>query len=111
LIILFNQDSAMATQRQYQPAAAPMNIPSKTPAPANLYPISRVPGSPPEVSDASTTAGSRTSGLSSGSISGDYESSSGSMPGVDVVDVLSDRMQETFDPTPMDRGLATQAQT
>ncbi|RMJ28268.1 hypothetical protein PHISP_00831 [Aspergillus sp. HF37] len=101
----------MATQRQYQPAAAPMNIPSKTPAPANLYPISRVPGSPPEVSDASTTAGSRTSGFSSGSISGDYESSSGSLSGVDVVDVLSDRMQETFDPTPMDRGLATQAQT
>lgn len=30
--------------------------------------------------------------------------------GVDVVDVLSDRMQNVFDPTPLDRGLAMQAQ-
>lgn len=110
----FKQDSAMATQRQYnQPAAAPMSIPSKTPGPANLYPVSRLSGSPPDISDTSTTAGSRTSGFSfnSGSISGDYESSAGSLSGVDVVDVLNDRMQETFDPTPMDRGLAKQAQT
>lgn len=108
------QGIEMATQHQYyQPAAAPMNVPSKTPGPANLYPISRVSGSPPDISDTSTTAGSRTSGLSfnSGSISGDYESSTGSLSGVDVVDVLNDRMQETFDPTPLDRGLATQAQT
>lgn len=89
-----------------------MNIPSKAPAPASIYPVSRVSGSPPEISDSSTTAGSRTSGLTfnSGSISGDYESSTGSLSGVDVVDVLSDRMQDTFDPTPLDRGLAKQAQ-
>lgn len=97
----------MATQRHYQPAAVPMNIPSKAPGPLNLYPVSRLSGSPPDVSDASTTAGSRTSGYS---ISGDYESSSGSLSGVDVVDILNDRMQDTFDPTPLDRGLAMQAQ-
>ncbi|GMF75988.1 unnamed protein product [Aspergillus oryzae] len=102
----------MATQH-YQAPPLPINVPSKAPAPVNLYPISRVSGSPPDVSDTSTTAGSRTSaGFSygSGSISGDYESSSASYSGVDVVDVLSDRMQNVFDPTPLDKGLARQAQ-
>lgn len=102
----------MAAHHQYyQPATLPLNVPSKAPAIANLYPISRVAGSPPEISDSSTAGGSRTSGLSfsSGSASGDYESSS-MYSGVDVVDVLSDRMQNVFDPTPLDRGLAMQAQ-
>ncbi|KAJ5095336.1 hypothetical protein NUU61_004692 [Penicillium alfredii] len=105
----------MATQRHYyQPAAHPINVPSKTPAPASLYPISRVAGSPPDLSDASTTAGSRTSGgltFSSAGASGDYDQSSASYSGVDVVDVLSNRMQDAFDPTPLDKGLARQAQT
>ncbi|KAJ5104134.1 hypothetical protein N7532_004663 [Penicillium argentinense] len=104
----------MATPRHYyQPSAHAINMPSKAPAPASLYPISRVPGSPPDYSDASTTAGSRTSGgltFSSAGASGDYESSA-SYSGVDVVDVLSDRMQDAFDPTPLDKGLAKQAQT
>ncbi|KAJ9193654.1 hypothetical protein DTO166G4_1041 [Paecilomyces variotii] len=108
----------MATQRQYyQPTAAlPINMPSKAPASANLFPVSRVAGSPPEISDSSTTAGSRTSGYSlgpssyAGSLSGDYESSTTSYSGVDVVDMLSDRMNNAFDPTPLDKGLAKQAQ-
>ncbi|KAL4870970.1 hypothetical protein BDV12DRAFT_165021 [Aspergillus spectabilis] len=102
----------MATHH-YQSPALPMNVPSKAPGPANLYPISRVSGSPPDLSDASTTAGSRTSGgfsYSAGSGSGDYESSSGSFSSVDVVDVLNDRLQNAFDPTPLDKGLAMQAQ-
>lgn len=105
----------MATSRQYyQPATMPMNVPSKAPVPASLYPVSRVPGSPPDYSDASTTAGSRSSGgltFSSAGASGDYDTSSASHSGVDVVDVLSDRMQDAFDPTPLDKGLAKQAQT
>ncbi|KAJ5155727.1 hypothetical protein N7492_008530 [Penicillium capsulatum] len=105
----------MATQHHYyQPAAHPINLPSKAPAPASMYPVSRVPGSPPDYSDASTTAGSRTSGgltFSSAGASGDYEPSTASLSGVDVVDVLSDRMQNAFDPTPLDKGLARQAQT
>ncbi|KAJ5288006.1 hypothetical protein N7478_003692 [Penicillium angulare] len=96
----------------YQPSAVPMSMPSKAPAPANMYPISRVPGSPTDYSDASTTAGSRTSGgMTFSSAGGDYDSSSASYSGVDVVDVLSDRMQDAFDPTPLDRSLASQAQT
>lgn len=103
----------MATHH-YQSPSLPINVPSKAPAPANLYPITRVSGSPPDISDTSTTAGSRTSAgfsYSSGSIGGDYETSSASYSGVDVVDVLNDRMQDVFDPTPLDRGLAMQAQT
>ncbi|GFF43682.1 biogenesis of lysosome-related organelles complex 1 subunit KXD1 [Aspergillus udagawae] len=102
----------MATRR-YQPAALPINVPSKAPAPASLFPISRISGSPPDISDTSTTTGSRVSGFSygSGALSGDYESSSASYSGIDVVEILSDRMQDVFDPTPLDRGLAKQAQT
>ncbi|KAJ9293722.1 hypothetical protein DTO271G3_7604 [Paecilomyces variotii] len=97
-------------------AALPINMPSKAPASASLFPVSRVAGSPPEISDSSTTAGSRTSGYSlgpssyAGSLSGDYESSTTSYSGVDVVDMLSDRMNNAFDPTPLDKGLAKQAQ-
>lgn len=96
----------MATQRQYyQPTASfPINMPSKAPAQAPYYPIGRVPISSPEISESSTTTGSRTSG----SISGDYDSNS--ISGVDVVDMLHDRVNNTFDPTPLDRGLAMQAQ-
>ncbi|KAJ5594778.1 domain KxDL [Penicillium hispanicum] len=103
-----------APRHYYQPSAVPMSMPSKAPAPANMYPISRVPGSPTDFSDASTTAGSRTSGgltFSSAGASGDYESSAASYSGVDVMDVLSDRMQDAFDPTPLDKSLAKQAQT
>lgn len=102
----------MATHH-YQSPALPINVPSKAPAQASLYPVGRVSGSPPDISDASTTAGSRTSAgfsYASGSIGGDYDSSSASYSGVDVVDVLNDRMQDMFDPTPLDKGLAMQAQ-
>lgn len=102
----------MSTRQYYQPAAYPYHAPSKAPAPAALYPISRVPGSPPNYDDASTTAGSRSSGgLTFSSAGRSYESSSASYSGVDVVDVLNDRMQDAFDPTPLDKGLARQAQT
>lgn len=103
----------MATHRHYYQPAAAMHMPSKAPAPASMYPVSRLPGSPPDYSDASTTAGSRSSGgLTFSSAGGDYDySSSASYSGVDVVDVLNDRMQNSYDPTPLDRGMAKQAQT
>lgn len=86
-------------------------MPSKTPAEASYYPISRVAGSPPEMSDTSTTAGTRSSGGSTFStVPGDYDSSA-AYSGVDVVDMLNDRMNNAFDPTRLDKGLATQAQT
>lgn len=103
----------------YAPAphkALPITMPSK--APAGYYPVSRVAMSPAEVSDASTVGGSRTSASYSansssyaGSASEYDTSSSGSYPSVDVVDMLSDRMNSAFDPIRMDKALATQAQT
>ncbi|EED19037.1 conserved hypothetical protein [Talaromyces stipitatus ATCC 10500] len=104
----------MATHQYYQPSMA-TNVPSKAPAPAGLYPVGRVAASPADFSDSSTTGGSRTTGYSantssySGSINGDYESSA--MSGVDIVDMLNDRVHSSFDPMPLDRGLETQAQT
>jgi len=83
-----------------------MTMPSKAPTHTPYYPIGRVPMSPPEISESSTTTGSRTSG----SISGDYDSSNG-MSGVDVLDMLERRVNNAFDPTPLDRGLVVQAQT
>ncbi|KAL1978703.1 hypothetical protein VTN31DRAFT_1562 [Thermomyces dupontii] len=106
---------ATTNQHYYEPAAAvPINVPSKAPAPTGMYPIGRVSVSPPDISDTSTTTGTRTShsGVPSsyaGSASGDYDSSS--ITGIDVVDMLNDRVQNAFDPTPLDRGLAMQAQT
>jgi hypothetical protein len=90
-------------------------MPSK--APAYNYPVSRVAMSPPELSDSSTTYSSRHSSRTSRSSSyapsqssRDYEDYN-STSGVDVVDMLSERMNDAFDTMKMDRSLARQAQT
>jgi biogenesis of lysosome-related organelles complex 1 subunit KXD1 len=92
-------------------------MPSK--APAYHYPVSRIAMSPPEMSDSSTTySGSRSSGQSysarsssyAASQSSDYDSYN-SASGVDVVDMLSERMNSAFELNRMDKSLAKQAQT
>ncbi len=92
-------------------------MPSKAPA-YQGYPVSRVALSPPELSDSSTYGGSRSSGRSYSARSSDYAASQSSddysynsHSGVDVVDMLSDRMNSAFDPIRMDKSLARQAQT
>ena len=94
----------------------PITMPSK--APAYHYPVSRGGLSPPEMSDSSTYSGSRSSGPSYSVRSSDYAASHGSdydsytsHSGVDVVDMLSERMDSAFDPIGMDKSLARQAQT
>lgn len=102
----------MATQQYYQPMGYTYHAPSKAPASTALYPISRVPDSPPDYSDVRTITGSRSSdGLTFSSSSRSSESSSASYSGVDVVDLLRNRMQDAFDPTPLDKSLARQVQT
>jgi biogenesis of lysosome-related organelles complex 1 subunit KXD1 len=93
----------------------PITMPSK--APAYHYP-SRVAMSPPEMSDSSTYGGSRSSGRSYSARSSDYAASQSSecdsynsASGVDVFDMLSERMNTAFDPIRMDQSLARQAQT
>lgn len=75
--------------------------------------------SPPEDHDASVTSGVPswdTSGYSvtassyAGSSSGDYDST-GSASGIDFNEYVHDRFAESFDPIPLDRSLAQQAQT
>lgn len=113
---------AATSRRHYSYAPAPqktlpITMPSK--APAYHYPVSRIAMSPPEMSDSSTTySGSRSSGQSysarsssyAASQSSDYDSYN-SASGVDVVDMLSERMNSAFEPIRMDKSLAKQAQT
>lgn len=86
------------------PIAMPHKAHAHAQAHANLYPISRVvAGSPPEVSDISTTTGSTIGEF-------DSSSSSGAYAGVDIIDTLHDRMNNVFDPSRLDKGVAKQAQ-
>lgn len=94
----------------------PITMPSKAPA-YNYSPVSRVALSPPEMSDSSTYSG-RSSGRSYSALSSDYAASQSSEydsynshSGVDVVDMLAERMNSAFDPTRMDKSLVRQAQT
>ncbi|KAI1617261.1 hypothetical protein EDD36DRAFT_158964 [Exophiala viscosa] len=94
----------------------PITMPPKTPT--YSYPVPR--GMfPPEFSDTATSyGGSRTSGGSFSArssyapshSSGEYDSYA-PHPSVDVVDMLSEKMNNAFDPIKMDRSLAYQAQT
>lgn len=76
--------------------------------------------SPPELSDTTSTSyNGRTSGGSYSARSSNYAPSHSSgdydsyhpHSGVDVVDMLSEKMNSAFDPIRMDRSLADQAQT
>lgn len=109
---------ATTTSRHYSYATPPKTLPITMPskAPAYHYPISRVAMSPPEMSESSTYSGSRSSGRSYSARSSDYAASQSSdyesynsASGVDVVDMLSERMNTAFDPIRMDESLARQA--
>ena len=113
---------ATSARRQYAYASAPQKTqPIRMPpkAPAYHYPVSRIAMSP-ETSDVSTlSSGSRSSGGASYSArsssyaasqsADDYESYN-STSGVDVSEMLSDRMNAAFDPIRMDKSLAKQTQ-
>ena len=100
----------------YSHKALPITVPSK---PNMNYPQSRVALSPAEMSDSSlySSRGSRHSPGSysvssyAGSASSNDEYSMQSTSEVDVVDMLSERMNRAFDPIKMDTSLARQAQT
>jgi len=130
--------STSRRQQSYYTTAAPIPTPQKASTHSYSYaPLSRVSvsASPPEhISANSSTAGSRTSGGTYSTPSGtgyvssypsaagyvggyggnyEYDHSSASGNGVDVVDMLSERMNTAFEfaPTRMDEGLVRQAQT
>jgi len=108
-------------QTSYQ-TALPIAVPSK-PQYASYYPQQHqgYSVSPPEVAESVTSGSGVTpsyghSGYSAasssyaGSQSGDYDSTS-SANGVDMQEYMQDRFTGAFDPLPLDRTLAVQAQT
>jgi hypothetical protein len=107
----------------YQPSQ-PINMPQKqghqgyqqySQYPQHAY--DRMAGSPPEVA-ASVTSGSNVASYdpsaSSSSYAGsasDYESASNGAASVDLLDYMNDRVASAYNPMPLDRSLAQQAQT
>jgi exonuclease VII small subunit len=101
----------------YPQSSFPINMPQKPGFffPAHQHGYGRVSGSPPEAPESVTTSGvpsyepSATSSNYAGSAS-DYESTSGAAS-VDLLDYMGRRVNGSFDPMPLDRSLAKQAQT
>jgi len=114
----YHSISIMASTHAYHgyPQSYPIQMPQK---PGFYYPpqhsYGRVSASPPEAPDSVTTSGvpsyepSASSSNYAGSAS-DYESTSGAAS-VDLLSYMGNRMNGSFDPMPLDRSLAKQAQT
>ncbi|MCJ1271547.1 hypothetical protein MMC22_011449 [Lobaria immixta] len=91
-------------------------MPGKSPyysPPTHQVPYSRPIVSPPQPGSSVNTSAvpSLTSGSYAGSATGDSESSNGGASGIDLVEMLNDRLSNAVDPLPLDRSLARQAQT
>lgn len=80
-----------------------------------MHPVSysRVALSPPQAGSSANTSAvpSLTSGSYAGSSAGDSDSSNGGVSGIDLVELMNDRLSNAVDPLPLDRSLARQAQT
>ncbi|KAJ9149783.1 Biogenesis of lysosome-related organelles complex 1 subunit KXD1 [Pleurostoma richardsiae] len=104
---------------QYYSGTLPMPVPTKDQYPNYYQTDSTYSVSPPE-GDASVSSGSgvpsySNSGYSAtasyaGSSHGDYDSA-GSASGVDFNEYMHDRFAESFNPLPLDKAMAVQAQT
>ncbi|KAL8935899.1 MAG: hypothetical protein Q9211_004458, partial [Gyalolechia sp. 1 TL-2023] len=97
------------------PPAVPLSVPGKSPQnlPMHQAQYSRVAVSPPQPGSSTNTSAvpSLTSGSYAGSTVGESESSNGGVSGVDLVELINDRLSTAVDPIPLDRSLARQAQT
>lgn len=107
-----------AVQPRYQVTthSMPLTMPGKSqlsPPLVKPTPYSRIATSPPSAGSSVNTSNvpSLTSGSYAGSASGDYENSSSGAHGVDLIDMMTNRMSTAVNPLPMDRSLARQAQT
>lgn len=108
----------MPATQTIQPSfpSLPLAMPGKSPYythPTHPAPYSRVAISPPQPGSSVNTSAvpSLTSGSYAGSTTGDYDSSNGGNSGIDLVEMLNDRLSNAVDPLPLDRSLARQAQT
>jgi hypothetical protein len=104
----------------YPSQSQPISMPGKhqTPyyPPYPHAPYSRVSVSPPERPDSGTTSGVASYDPSAASSSyaasaSDYDGSSSSgAASIDLLEFMNDRLQGSFNPMPLDRSLAQQAQ-
>jgi biogenesis of lysosome-related organelles complex 1 subunit KXD1 len=103
-----------STTPYYQTTSLPMAMPSKSPHYYQPTTRGAYAVSPPEAADSVTSGSgigySATSSSYAGSASGEYDSTS-SANGVDLHEYMQDRFATAFDPLPLDRSLATQAQS
>jgi hypothetical protein len=106
-------------QSYYQATTLPITVPAKQPAYYATPQQYAYAASPPEAADSVTTgsatygnsAYSATSSSYAGSASGYEYDSTSSANGVDMQEYMQDRFTGAFDPLPLDRTLAMQAQT
>ncbi|TGO58374.1 hypothetical protein BOTNAR_0182g00120 [Botryotinia narcissicola] len=106
----------------YQTTSLPIPVPTKSQQVSYYTPQNTTYGvSPPEAPESVTTGSgmkpayghstySATSSSYDGSASGEYDSTA-SANGVDLQEYMQDRFSGAFDPLPLDRTLAVQAQT
>lgn len=112
----------MTYQYSYATTSLPIAVPNKSPHAQYYTPQNHTYGiSPPEVAESVTTGSSMTPAYGqsqysatnssyAGSSSGEYDSSA-SANGLDMQEYVQDRFSGAFDPLPLDRTLAVQAQT
>jgi hypothetical protein len=110
-----------ATYYQYQPyqptGSLPVNVPSKVQQQPYVSRHSRtssaysqLSASPPERPESiSSTGAGLYSSASSNYAGSDYESSSGATS-VDLLDYMNDRLSQAYNPIPLDKNMARQAQ-
>ncbi|CZT14229.1 uncharacterized protein RCC_00204 [Ramularia collo-cygni] len=106
-------------QYQYQQptGSLPVNVPGKTPHQPytarhnrNTSAYSQLSASPPERPESVSSSGAGVFSSASSNYAGsEYESSSGATS-VDLLDYMNDRLSSAYNPLPMDKNLARQAQ-
>ncbi|KAL8728952.1 MAG: hypothetical protein Q9166_005047 [cf. Caloplaca sp. 2 TL-2023] len=103
------------TMMARSPPTLPLSVPGKSPynPPMHPAPCARVAVSPPQAGSSANTSAvpSLTSGSYAGSTAGDSDSANGGVSGIDLVELMNDRLSNAVDPLPLDRSLARQAQT
>jgi hypothetical protein len=99
-----------ATQSYYQTASLPIAMPGKSQHYQTSNRASAYAVSPPEAAESVTTGSGIHSAYSTTSSYAEYDSNA-SANGVDLHEYMQERFSTAFDPLPLDRSLATQAQT
>jgi len=100
----------------YPMPSQPISMPQKSSDYLSSYDAVdyRISGSPPEVAESGTTSGITSYDPSAASASyaasaSDFDGSSGTSS-IDLLEFMNERLQSSYDPTPMDQSLCQQAQ-